>query len=74
MKIMNIMRSYIEGWVSANFVDIQDMSTQWLQFLDACYLTLATMTSVGYGDMMALALGEKQFTVVIIISGGFVLA
>ena len=63
-----------DGWVSNNFVDIYDRRTHWLQFLDACYLTLATMTSVGYGDMMALAPGEKQFTVVVIIVGGFVLA
>ena len=65
-----------DGWIFGNFAasDVHLTSTYMLQLLDAVYLSLATITSVGYGDMMALTSGEKQFTVVIIILGGFVLA
>lgn len=39
-----------DGFVAASFEDISDKNTYMLQYLEGCYLSMVTMSSVGYGE------------------------
>lgn len=70
----------VNSWLDPDYVDRiyfthdAPAGTETAQYWDALYWVIATMSSVGYGDICAHNVNEKAFSVFVMVLGGFMWA
>ena len=67
----------VDGWWDDLYgpqIDMGRHPSHWTQYVDACYLVMMTLTSVGYGDITPINEDEKWFCYILMYFTAFMYA